>query len=564
MNTLRITGLATGIDTDEMVQSLMKAERIKVNKVEQDKQLALWRQEMYNDINKAFANFILNTRKLFGLTEVTRYGTFRTNSYQNLSWVKKATSSNENIATVSVAAKALDGTYKVEVEQLAEGVSLASSEDIRSIINDDGKIIDESKNLIQEIKFTISDGKNSIDIEIINENGITMNDIVREINSREELGIKASYDAGIGRFFLQTTGTGSEARIDISAEGEGKNFINALKLGYMKKGENGQYVYEEFKIDENNKAFVQGQDAIISFNGARGITSSSNRITINGITMNLTDIGEFTITVSTDVDGIIEKIEKFIEEYNQLVDMTNKVLSEKRYRDYLPLTAEQKKEMEKEDIELWEEKAKSGLLRNDEIISRTMLKVRQSLYEKFTVEEGFSGVYSLITDIGIGTEEYSRGSAGGRIKIIDRQKLEEALIKNPEAVLEMLFKESEPPTKNEDGTYNNDGKKGGILARIHDNLMGGMEEIIKKSGTGEDADLYRSVRGNMLLDFVTEFGSISLLDRDVLRYNRRIDDLNDMLIRKENSYYAQFTALERAIARMNQQSLWLMQQFMGQ
>ena len=31
-------GLATGIDTDEMVQSLMKAERIKVNKVEHDKQ----------------------------------------------------------------------------------------------------------------------------------------------------------------------------------------------------------------------------------------------------------------------------------------------------------------------------------------------------------------------------------------------------------------------------------------------------------------------------------------------------------------------------------------------
>ncbi len=44
-NTMRITGLASGIDTEEMIQQLMQAERIKVNRVEQDKQIALWRQE---------------------------------------------------------------------------------------------------------------------------------------------------------------------------------------------------------------------------------------------------------------------------------------------------------------------------------------------------------------------------------------------------------------------------------------------------------------------------------------------------------------------------------------
>ncbi len=36
-----------------------------------------------------------------------------------------------------------------------------------------------------------------------------------------------------------------------------------------------------------------------------------------------------------------------------------------------------------------------------------------------------------------------------------------------------------------------------------------------------------------------------------------------MLFRKENAYYAKFAAMEKAIARMNQQSAWMMQQFMG-
>ncbi len=53
---MRISGLASGIDTEEMIQSMMRAERVKVDRVEQDKQILLWRQEMYNDINKAFAN----------------------------------------------------------------------------------------------------------------------------------------------------------------------------------------------------------------------------------------------------------------------------------------------------------------------------------------------------------------------------------------------------------------------------------------------------------------------------------------------------------------------------
>ena len=543
-NNLRITGLASGIDTEEMVQSLMRAERVKVDRVEQDRQTLLWRQEIYNDLNKDFANFILNSRKAFGLTSVKYDGTLVPNSYKNLNWVKKAASSNETVATVSSTGKAMDGNYNVEVKQLAEGVSMASGSDIRDSI--EGKLVDG-------MSFKINDKP-----VIVNKTAdkVTMSDVVKAINSTEDIGVRASYDASIGRFFLQTTETGKDAKIEITAGtgSAGESFIKALNLQYRteNKDEEGNYIYEHYKANGGAKT---GQDAIINFNGADNITSPSNRITVNGITMDLKAKGDFNINIATDVDGIYEKVDQFVKDYNELVDKTNKLLGEKRYRDYKPLTAEQKKGMEKADVDLWEEKAKSGLLRSDDIISRTMLNTRQSIYKEF------DGPFKLITEIGISTEQYSRGSAGGKL-VIDEQKLKDAIAKNPEDVMELLFKESIPEERDKDNNITKKGIPGGFVTRIHDNLMLGMEEIIKKSGTGENADLYRGVKGNILLDFVSKHSSISLIDKDVLQYSRKIDDLNEMLFRKENNYYAKFAAMEKAISRMNQQSGWLMQQSM--
>lgn len=595
-NTMRISGLASGIDTEEMIQSMMRAERVKVDRVEQDKQILLWRQEMYNDINKAFANFILKSRKDFGLTSIGYNGTFRTNSYQNLNWVKKATSSNESVATVSSTAKAVDGSYNVEVTQLAEGVTMASGNDISGMIKD-GKIVDGEGNAITNLNFTISDGSEGKDsngeevvlkaeIALYNDDGITMDDVVKAINSAKSknyvedgkdengntkwkevdvpLNIRASYDHSIGRFFIQTTNTGSEAKLQIEADATGESFINALNLKYNDGiDENtGKVKYENYKANDLAR---EGKNAIINFNGANGIEQSSNHITINGITMDLKAEGKFTVNVGTDVDGVYEKVKQFIDDYNELVEKTNKLLGEEQYRNYRPLTAEQKKEMDKEDVKLWEEKAKSGLLRSDEIISRTMLNTRRAIYGPFTTEDGFSGKYTLITDIGISTEKYARGSAGGKL-VIDEDKLKKAIAEDPDELMKLLFKESEFISE-KDGKKVKKYEGGGFIARIHDNLMLGMEEIIQKSGTAGESDLYRNVKGSILLEFIsgskTGKGSISLLDKDILDYNMKIDDLNVMLFRKENAYYAKFAAMEKAISRMNQQSAWMMQQFMG-
>lgn len=553
---LRITGLMSGIDTESMIESLMKAERVKVDTVKQDRQLAVWRQEMYNNINKEFANFIINTRKSFGLTTTTSTGVLLTNSYRNLSWVKKVTSSDTSIAKVSSNGSPFDGSYRVKVEKIAQGVSMVSGSNIGDELNNILSTASEGN----EIRFTITTNKGEKEFVFKNESEkqLTIDDIVKELNSATvldennkevSLGIRASYDANIGRLFIQTRETGKDVYVKIDAEENtnGRAFIKALDLKVSYNGyidSNGNIVEADGTGEELNIGTKYiGQDALINFNGAENITSSSNNITINGISMSLMGTGEFTITVNTDVDGIYEKISNFIEEYNKLVDKVSELLTQKRYYDYKPLTDAQKEEMEDKEIELWEEKAKSGLLRNDDIISSTMQKIRSSIYEKF------EGSFKLITEIGITTEKYLSGTAGGRLEIKDEQKLRQAISENAEGVMELLFKES------------SEESSGGIVTRVYDNLISGMEEIIKKSGTGDNASLYRNVKSTILLDFVTEYGSISLLDKSISDYDKRIDDLNDILIDRENYYYQKFAALETAISRMNSQSMWLAQQF---
>ena len=55
---IRIGGLASGMDIEGIVNDLMRVERIRVDKVSQDKTLLEWTREAYNDINKKFASFI--------------------------------------------------------------------------------------------------------------------------------------------------------------------------------------------------------------------------------------------------------------------------------------------------------------------------------------------------------------------------------------------------------------------------------------------------------------------------------------------------------------------------
>lgn len=649
---MRIGGIASGLDTEQMVRDLMRVERMKVDKFFRQEEALKWQRDALNTTNKTLADFILKARSNLGLTRTTNTGVLLSNSAQSFDWVKKVSSGDEDIIKATATANAMEGTYKIEVEQLAE-VASVMSEDISGLLEGNkfkgenlgsftiettnnktvtinigdvvckGETIDTGEfdfsednplilivngktvKLDQEfesveglgsyltgtdsdfgrelegigINLSFEDGKltlssmgdiviDSSDNERLKETlGLTsgiykasnsINDVVKQINNAvdedgKNLGLRAAYDANLGKLMITTKEQGADQIIKISGTEEDSDLAN--------------------KIFGENEISGNGQSAVIVFNEDK-IEQSSNNFSIFGVNYQLqsAEVDKIvTIKVETDVNSIFDKVKEFVDDYNELVDHLNGLLDEKSYRDFQPLTKEEKEAMKEKEIELWEEKAKSGLLRNDETISRVLQTMRDGLYgnvyDGWTAEMGESGAkekllagFHHITQIGITTGNYQ---SGGRLEI-NEEKLREAIIEDSEGVINLLFKTSDinVPSENTEEARKLAAEKranSGLVDRLFNDMIIGMKEIVRRAGIGEDANILRDVKSNMLIDFVTS-GSISVMDRDIMNIGKRIATEEMRLIRREDRYWSQFTAMEKALEQMNQQSAWLMSQ----
>jgi len=246
--------------------------------------------------------------------------------------------------------------------------------------------------------------------------------------------------------------------------------------------------------------------------------------------LNLKEAGGQTVrvAVSHDVDAVVEKIKAFVETYNSTLESITGELYEQRYRDYPPLTDEQKKEMSDREIELWEEKARSGMLRGDQLLSSIYNNIRAVTMARV---EGLSGKYTSLSSIGITTGHYTER---GKLHI-DETRLREALTSDPEGVMNLFTQSGESAGQS------------GVAVKLYDAVNNAMSRITDKAGS--NAALYDN----------------SVLGRDISRLNQSISLAEDRLLRLEVRYYRQFTAMEQAINRMNQQSMWLTQMlFSGQ
>ena len=133
---MRIGGIASGLDTEQMVRDLMRVERMKVDKFFRQEEALKWQRDALNTTNKTLADFILKARSNMGLTRTTNTGVLLSNSAQNFDWVKKVSSGDEDIIKATAVANAMEGTYKIKVEQLAEVASVISG-DLKDILDGD-------------------------------------------------------------------------------------------------------------------------------------------------------------------------------------------------------------------------------------------------------------------------------------------------------------------------------------------------------------------------------------------------------------------------------------------
>jgi flagellar hook-associated protein 2 len=497
-NLLRISGLASGIDTDSIVKQLMTAASQPLYELEQQKQWLQWQQEDLQDINTKLLSLRDNT-----LFKMKLQGTY----------LAKTVSSNTSIATATAGVNAVNGTYILNVNQLATAATSASTTTIGAYTkNSDGSVTYSS---LVDSDVTIKLNNVSIPIKA----GSTINDIVSKINSyKNDTGVSATYDTTTDRLFLITNSTGSNAKIDFSGttDSNALNFLtNTLKL---------------------NTSTVTGTDASFSFNGVN-ITTSSNNVTVAGININLTGVGQTNLSVTTDVDTIYNSIKSFVDAYNDVITQINSKLTEERYYDYKPLTDAQKEQMKDSDITLWEQKARSGDLNGNSTLTSIYYSMRNAISGTVTASDGTK---MTLSSIGITTGQWYEG---GKL-YIDDTKLKNAIQNNPQEVMDLFTKITESPTdvNATPGSSQNDG----IAARLYYIVNNGINSITQEAGGGQ-YQLYDN----------------SFLGQQINDLNQRMSDMQDHLNTLEQQYYNQFTQLEIYMAQMNSQSQWLSQQLGG-
>lgn len=343
----------------------------------------------------------------------------------------------------------------------------------------------------------------------------TIGAIMSRINSGN-LGVTLSYSELDNKFVLQSKEGGFSNRVSFS----------------------GSLMTNEFKLTDNTQT---GSDASFTLDGI-ATTRSSNNFTIDGITYNLKSdyaaAEDIRIEVKTDSTKLMDTIKSFVSKYNEIIDKISGKVTEKRDRNYQPLTDEQREAMDEKEIELWESRAKAGILRSDSLLSGISSAMRNAMYD------GVADVNIRLFSIGITTS--SSYSDNGKL-VIDETKLAKAIEDNPTAVSDLFTKTSDAADRSTRFSEQ------GLAHKLYDVI----EDYIRTT---------RDSSGNkgMLLEKAGVAGDVSdynnYLNKQIRDYDTRIATLTEMLADKENYYYNMFARMETAIQQMNSQSSWLSQQ----
>ncbi|MDF2839863.1 MAG: flagellar capping protein [Clostridia bacterium] len=621
-NKIRFSGMASGLDTESIISQLMNVEKMKVDKVKQQKQALEWKKDSYRNITnllRSFKDDYFNILK--PESNMRSANTYISNT---------AASSASDVATATANSSAISTTHQISVTSLATAAKVTSTGVVTSALESNGAITDFnfgagktfSINLNGVVKSITVTGDFSGDASPIESLKTSLQNSIDNAFGAGKIAIGFSavdntieFSTADGRITLTGSAGGALEQMNIASGSSnrlnantylsslniqgglsgvlefsinGQNFsfdtttktlndlireVNSsaanVTLGYSEitdsftltskqlgAGETitianttGNFFGAGSAIKIGNTSVSNGTDAKFDLDGVIGITRSSNEFSIDGVSYKLLKEGaSASISISKNVDEAYKKITNFIGKYNEIVDKLNGEYTQSKNRNYLPLTDEQREVMSESDIEKWEAKAKEGLLKGDSILNGVVSNMR------YAISESITGVSKSLSAIGIKSTSYlDKGKL-----FIDEVKLKEALQNSPEEVMNIFSKESDIGYSRDLSSAQKKERyeESGIINRLYDIIEENISTI--RNTNGKKGALLEKAG---LAGDVSEFKN--LLSEEIDNKSDLILTLNDKLYKKENFYYAKFSALEKAMSQMNSQSSWLAQQFGG-
>ncbi|OIN68099.1 flagellar hook protein [Exiguobacterium sp. KRL4] len=517
---IRLSGLASGIDTETMIKQLMQAERAPVDRLSQKKQTLTWQRDAYREMNRG----LLDLRTAASDMLLSKNYTAKT-----------ATSSDSSKVSVTASPAATAGSVTIDkIGQLASAASV-------TMMTTAGKSSDTT--LADSGMFTVTGGKINVQINSFSADGKAisetisldatqkLSDLTSAINAKSSLGMSAVYNDITGKLVLTKTSTGklnpSGADITIRDANANSEIVNSQSLTMGQDGKNAKYTIGGQELEQRTNTFTQN-----------GLT-----ITLNGTATTAT-----TLNTKLDTQANFDSIKKFVDKYNEMIDKMNKKVREEKYRDFQPLTDAQRKELSEDEVKKWEEKAISGVLKNDSFLRDGMNSFRSAISAK--IDTGYSYTadskaieLNYMSQIGITSTSDFRD--GGKLKL-DETKLKKMLEEQPEGVYKLFTTDAPEPAKDAQGNPI-PGTAGldGFVRQIQGFATTMRDKISKVAGLdGSVSTTYRL--GKSLAD----------LDKSMMTWA-------DKLTSKENAYYRRFAAMEQAMSQANSQSATL-SSYLGQ
>jgi flagellar capping protein FliD len=362
---------------------------------------------------------------------------------------------------------------------------------------------------VSEISGSTSDGKLNINgIEIEYSADDTISQVLSKVNN-SDAGVKISYDSLADTFSITNSSLGSDFELSVEDDG---NFLSALG----------------FNMNGGSVADIKaGTNAVMDINGVE-VERAGNKISYEGVTFELKSVTDgaesATITSEKNVDKIMTVIKDFVNDYNTLIaDLNEYTHQEATYKDYAPLTDAQKKEMTEREIELWEEKSKTGLLRNDSDISKFLQNMRSAIYTK--------GSDSSLVLSNIGIDSSSDWKDYGKLSI-DEDTLKKALENNSEAISDMFTNSTT-----------------GLATRLND--------ICKSAANTSSGSPGTLVSLAGVVGKATE--NDNTIYDELQRISEKLESLNSLYEKRKEKYWNMFNTMETTISNYDSQSSYLSQ-----
>lgn len=402
----------------------------------------------------------------------------------------------------------------------------------------------------------ITDG-NALDLRI---NGVaiegltkdsSINDILSKINSTTNAGVKATYVDATGQFMLVSSETGAGREISLDSD------LSKVLFGQGAKKDDGTINVDDYKEDAG---VDEGKNAIICVSYGNGVDvkmeRASNTFDLEGLSVTVSgkfggqfvtkdgkevweadSAGGVTFTAKADVDGIVERVKGFFEDFNKLAGDVNKEITTRPDSSYGPLTDEQKKEMDETSIENWENRAKQGMLYGDSAMRDLSTDV-QGIFLKLMNNVGFEELKAM----GI---TYSDDYGDGGTISFDESKFRAAVEKDSEAVGNVF-------------TGGGEVSKG-LVDIMDETFTPYATRYSSKNGGGTGKGSY----GRLIEIAGSEKKPTTLLNNQLYR---DIEDIQDLIERlqsqlksEQDRYISQFTTMETLLNQMNTQSSYLSQ-----